>query len=139
MYTRIDIEGVDKTGKDTICQYVNILSNYKYIINTRGILSQIVYNELYNRNADYNKCMFDNDHTLIVYLTANLEDLETRFKLTGETRLPLQEHIDVFNKARNMLRDNGIKVIQYDTSEDTPFTIAKDIIDFMERNGGEPR
>ena len=139
MYTRIDIEGVDKTGKDIICQYVNILSNYKYIINTRGILSQIAYNLLYDRNEDYNKCIFDNDHTLIIYLTTNIEDLEVRFKINNEPRIPLQGHIDMFNRARNILVDNGIKIIQYNTSEDTPYTIAKNIIDFMEMNGGEPR
>ena len=139
MYTRIDIEGVDKTGKDTICQYVNILSNYKYIINTRGILSQIVYDELYNRDNDYDRCIYDNDHTLIVYLTGKVEDLDVRFKLTKEPRIPIQTHLDVFNKVRNRLRDSGIKVLEYDTSEYTPYTIAKDIIDFMERNGGEPK
>ena len=136
MYNRIEIEGVDKTGKDTICQYINILSNYKYIISTRGILSQLVYNDLYNRNYDYDRHIYDSDHTLIVYLTAKVEDLETRFAITKEPRIPIQTHLDTFNKYRNVLTDKHIKILEYDTSEYTPYTIAKDVIDFMERNGG---
>ena len=49
----IEIEGIDKAGKDTILNNIAIIGNYKYTLNSRGILSQLVYNEKFNRNYDY--------------------------------------------------------------------------------------
>ena len=50
--TILEIDGQDKVGKDTVLRYIELLSNYKYVIKSRGILSQLVYNDKFNRQYD---------------------------------------------------------------------------------------
>ena len=38
----IVIEGVDKTGKDTLLKYIDMIGNHRYAIYTRGNISNIV-------------------------------------------------------------------------------------------------
>ena len=45
----IYLDGIDKCGKGSILPYIGPLSNYKYICNVRGVISQIAYSKLYNR------------------------------------------------------------------------------------------
>ena len=49
IHINIQIDGIDKTGKDLILQYVTRLSNHKYVIQSRGLISQIAYSKIYNR------------------------------------------------------------------------------------------
>ena len=49
----VEIEGMDKTGKDTLAFYLKKLGNYAYTLNVRGILTQIVYNDKFSRNNTY--------------------------------------------------------------------------------------
>ena len=51
--TALEIEGFDKTGKDTVARYIEQLGGYKYTINVRGLLTQLVYNDKFNRNNEY--------------------------------------------------------------------------------------
>lgn len=134
MITRIDIDGVDRTGKDTLCQYISILSNYKYIINTRGILSQLVYNEIHQRDVDYTNEVADNLNTLIIYLEADIEDLAIRAKTTNEPPRDFRRDRDVFRSYAAVLKNEGIEVWKYNTSLDTPYQIAKNILYRLEGN-----
>ena len=52
---RIDtivLEGVDKTGKDTILKYIDIIGKHKYAVYQRGLISNATYSEIYNREFD---------------------------------------------------------------------------------------
>ena len=48
-FYEIEVEGIDKTGKDLLTHYIVLMSKYKYSVNTRGVLTQMVYNEKFNR------------------------------------------------------------------------------------------
>ena len=76
----IILEGVDKTGKDTLVQYIDKVCNHKYAVYQRGNISNNAYAKIFNRQT-YNYNMSHN--VLYVLLTADIEDLKIRFKITN--------------------------------------------------------
>ena len=81
--TRVQIDGVDKTGKDMLVQYITRMSNHKYVIQARGIVSQIAYSKIYGRNYEYDLRNYENDvinagkiANKIYVLTNTQDDLE---------------------------------------------------------------
>ncbi|HOY90892.1 MAG TPA: hypothetical protein PK891_04175, partial [Bacteroidales bacterium] len=76
----IEIEGIDKTGKDLIKAYITQLSNYKYIVQSRGLLSNMVYAEKYSRDYDYT-LMY---RPIVVYLDVDEEDRHVRCLISNE-------------------------------------------------------
>ena len=125
---RIEIEGIDKTGKDTLAKYIDYLSGRKYVINVRGILSQIAYSKIYNRNYDYDKNIEGNKGTIIILLHANMDDLNVRYKITNEPDIDKSRDMKVFDDTATYLRQQGIEVWEYNTSCKTPYMIAKEIL-----------
>lgn len=126
--SRIEIDGVDKCGKNTLVQYISLMSNFKYIIYDRGILSQLVYNDLYNRQIDYTDILKDNSNTLVIHLWGEIRDLEIRHKITNEPKINIMEHRNKFMEKQKILLDNGIFTFNYNTSKMTPYQIAEDIL-----------
>lgn len=130
---RIVIDGIDKTGKDLLLQYITRLSNHKFVIQARGILSQVAYSKLYGRNYVYDLSLYRND--IIFYLTAENEDLNVRFSVNNEPKIDLDQNKQIFDEAAKELTDAGIKVIKINTSVSTPYETAKYIIKVMEDLG----
>ena len=69
----IVIEGVDKTGKDTLLKYIDMIGNHRYAIYTRGNISNIVYAKAFNRNVNNYKM---HPHIFYVLLTGEKDDLD---------------------------------------------------------------
>ena len=130
-YWYIEIDGIDKCGKDTIIQYINYLTNYKFSTNSRGILTQLAYNLKFNRNRIYNINHIGHDF-LIVYLYADLEDLKIRHKITNEPKIDIKSDLKLFNETVNILKKD-FDIISFNTSKLTPYQIAKKIINYMEK------
>ena len=130
-YFSICIDGIDKTGKDTLLGFIDLLSNHKYVINVRGMLSQLAFAELFNR--EYNYDISIQQYILNVLLTANKEDWEVRCKLTKEPKINYEINCIAFEKAYKLLKENNLPVVRYNTSEMTPFMIAKEIIKYLEK------
>ena len=107
-YYSICIDGIDKTGKDTLLGFIDRLSNHKYIINVRGMLSQIAYSDLYKR--DFNYDLSTQQHILNVLLTADKEDWEVRCKLTREPAINYEDNCEVFEEAYTALHRAGEKL-----------------------------
>lgn len=127
----IEIDGVDKVGKDTIIQYINYLTNYKFSTNSRGILTQLVYNEKFNRGREYNLNHLGNKF-LIVYLYSDLEDLEIRHKITNEPNINIKKDLELFNDKFNLIT-RYFDTLKFNTSYHTPYDIAQEIIKYMEK------
>lgn len=125
----IDIEGIDKTGKDLIRQYITILSNYKYVVRARGILSNMVYAEKYGRNYDYS-LMY---RPIIVYLDADEEDRRVRCILTNEPNINADADKRLFNKYKTKLRESGITIYEFNTTHQTPYQIATQVLELIEK------
>ena len=119
----VTIEGVDKTGKNLLHKYLEILTNYRYVITDRGILTQLVYNTIYNRQVEYNVKQYKNQ--VIVLLYADLQDLVIRHKLTDEPHINIENHTLLFDVYANKLKSLGFTVIKFNTSKMTPYAIAK--------------
>ncbi len=135
MICRIEIEGCDKTGKDTLVPYLDFMSGRTIPISTRGLLSTLVYNNLYNRDMtdkQINSLINGNHQTLIVLLTANQQDLEIRFKTSGETPIDIKSNTKLFQSYSLILEGKGINVLRFDTSKMTPFQIATEVMTFVD-------
>lgn len=131
IHVNIQIDGVDKTGKDLILQYVNKLSNHKYVIQSRGLISQIVYSKIFNRGYEYD--LNDYKNTLFIYLCADLKDLEIRHALTNEPKIDIESDMLEFNKVAKSFAEKGMSIYMFNSSWSTPYEIAKTIIKLAEK------
>lgn len=122
----LTIDGADRTGKNTIHRYIAELSNHKYVITDRGILTQIVYSYKYQRGYDYDLDLYKNN--IIIYLTADERDLEIRSKITNEPEFDIKKDLQLFNDFKNFLISKGFIVLQYNTSVMTPYQIAMAVV-----------
>jgi hypothetical protein len=83
-------EGMDKTGKTTLKEEFNKRTNFIHYVVDRGPISNIVYNNLFNREKELNDffeklCVsIRNVNHLIVYCYANENDIKERLKKHNE-------------------------------------------------------
>ena len=129
----IILEGVDKTGKDTLVQYIDKVCNHKYAVYQRGNISNNAYAKIFNRQT-YNYSMSHN--ALYVLLTADVEDLKIRFKITNEPNIDIKTHLEVFEDTFTKMT-KGCYTAKYNTSELTPYKIAKTIVDLVDNINGQ--
>ena len=123
----LTIEGVDKTGKNTLHKYIEQLANHKYVITDRGILTQLVYAQKFNRKHTYNLDWYINN--VIIYLTAENEDLKVRCSITDEKPFDMKGDKSLFELWKLHLQLRGFIVYEYNTSKMTPYEIAIDVIE----------
>ena len=128
-YYVIYIDGIDKTGKGLIQSYVDRLSGHRFMVKSRGILSMLAYSKLYNRNYTYD--LSSQENAVTVLLDVDYDDWLVRCKTTNEPIIDYEAHRYAFERAYDYCKDK-IKIIRYDTSNMTPYNIAKEIIKYME-------
>lgn len=140
MICRIEVEGADRCGKDTLVGYLDYMSNRQIPVSSRGLLSTLVYNDIYNRfmsTERENEMIKGNEETLIVLLYGYSEDIELRCKITKEPPVDVIRDMNKFYEYAIKLQELGMKVLIYNTSEKTPYKIAKDIIDKIKNHEEE--
>lgn len=128
MIARVEIEGIDRTGKDTLMRYIDYMSNRTMVVKTRGLMSNIAYADLYNRflSTQYvNQLLEANKETLIVYLTADKEDWEVRMKIAGHEHLDFAKNEMAFEYAKRVIRGANILFFEFNTTKQTPYQIAE--------------
>lgn len=126
----ICIEGIDKTGKDLLKQYIVQMTNHKHTVISRGLMSGIVYSKLANRNFDY--ALQDWQHCLFVYLTAEKDDLAIRCKLSNEPKRDFDKDKQYFDDIVCKLRQHNMNVVEFNSSRETPYSIALQVIEVAE-------
>lgn len=131
-YWNIEIDGIDRVGKNTLAPYLTFLSNYRFAIKPRGLLTQLVYSKKFNRSHTYEYTSYK-EHTVIVLLYADEEDLKERFWNTNEKTIDMTYDMKMFNDAANELIANKFKVLKYNTSHITHYDIAKDILSNVDK------
>lgn len=130
-YYTVHFEGIDKTGKDTISKYFDQICGHIYVNDTRGLITNITYNRIFNRDVSYD---IENDKNQVyVYLTCNEEDRNIRCKLTGEPPLgkDKDELLAEYQKTIDEMRKAGFIIYEYDTSKMTAYSISKDLLQKM--------
>lgn len=125
----VEIEGIDKTGKDLVKAYITLLSDYKYIVQSRGLLSNMVYAEKYGRDYDYSLIY----RPIIVYLDVDEEDRRVRCILTNEPNIDAEADKRLFNKYKTKLRKSGITIYEFNTTHQTPYQIATQVLELIEK------
>ena len=140
MICRIEVEGADRCGKDTLVGYLDYMSNRQIPVSSRGLLSTLVYNDIYNRfmSTERQKEMIDgNKETLIVLLYGYSDDIKLRCKITHEPEIDVIRDMNTFYEYGLKLQEQGLKVLFYNTSEKTPYEIAKDVINKIQNDKEE--
>lgn len=130
-YWELEIDGPDKTLKDLLCSYICILSNYKYSINVRGYMSQVVYTQKFKRDFSYDDRVI-NKNKVHILLTGEVEDIKTRCKISREPDYSIADDLNKFKTLACIMKNYGYTVLEYNTSHNSIYTIAKDIINKME-------
>lgn len=128
MIARVEIEGLDRTGKDTLVGYVDYMSGRMIPVCSRGLMSTIAYADVYNRfmSTEFTNQLLDaNKETLVVYLTCDRKDLELRFKISHHEPIDFDKHEKAFNYAKRMILGSDILFYEFNTTEQTPYQIAE--------------
>lgn len=133
----IELDGIDKCGKDSVRPYVFYLEPGKYLCRARGLISQIAYAKLYKRDIEWDGADYAKN-TLFVLLEVDKQDWEIRCKLTNEPntgftyekmtqafKLALYEVKEHFNVPEN-------QILVFNTSEYTAYAIADEIKTHLE-------
>lgn len=127
---QIFLDGIDKTGKDLIRSYIFYLAKGRYICVARGIASMRVYAKLYDRPYQYDdECQ---KYTVNVLLEVDKDDWEIRCKSSGETLTNYEAERKLFRQEFDTLAEHGCRVLRFNTSKLTPYSIAKLIVKYME-------
>ena len=133
----IELDGIDKCGKDSVRPYVFYLEPGKYLCRARGLISQIAYAKLYKRNIEWDGADYAKN-TLFVLLEVNKHDWEIRCKLTNEpnTGFTYEEMTQAFKLALYELKERfdvpENQILVFNTSEYTPYVIADEIKTHLE-------
>lgn len=129
----IQIEGIDKTGKDLLVGYLQQYSDFKYVPYSRGIVSLLVYTEKYKRNYKYDLSSIITKDWVFVYLDYDVEDIKIRHKLTNHDFMQYMDDYELFEKYLKQIESLGCKVLRYNVSKQTYIEITKDIIKKLEK------
>lgn len=135
MIYRIFIDGIDKTGKDVISDYITRLSEFKYEVKVRGVVSHLTYNAIFDRNINYGnteELFADYKNSLYVYLTCDKEDWVIRCKATSEPLIHYKMHKRMFDSYWSEYKKSGNLSLEFNTSKKTPYQIAKEVIEFLD-------
>ena len=142
----VEFDGIDKCGKDSIMKQMFSVVPNKYIPKARGILSQIAYSKLFNRDAQYNVSNGYLENTLIVYLTVDEDDWNVRCDLSHEhelnkrrsdveAQIKYKSSSEAFDYAYDTLyKANPYKrnMMKLNTSELTPYKIIVEVKNRLE-------
>ena len=133
----IELDGIDKCGKDSVRPYVFYLEPGKYLCRARGLVSQIAYAKLYKRDIEWNGIDYAKN-TLFVLLEVDKQDWEIRCKLMNEpnTGFTYEEMTQAFKLALYELKERfdipENQILVFNTSEYTPYAIADEIKTHLE-------
>lgn len=129
----VEIDGIDKTGKDSIKPYIFYLEPGKFLTRSRGLISQLAYAKLYGREFDWDALEYTKN-TLFVLLTVDELDWSIRCKITNEpnTGFTFEQMQNAFMNAYVEVKDRfdvpDKQMLIIDTTAHTPHVIASAII-----------
>lgn len=135
----IEFDGIDKCGKDTVKSQIWYFAPGMYLPRARGLISQIAYAKLYNRDVNYDIDAGYVKNTLFVLLDVDKDDWNIRCKLTNEpaSDFTYDEMREAFIFAIQYLKDRfdipDERILMFNTSQMTSFNIAKDVTTRLER------
>lgn len=144
----IDLEGADLTGKSTLLKTTFKESDYSKIMcfHDRGILTHYLYNKVFNRFQEnsgiWSSQLYDFiQNNGIIILTANIDELEKRFKERSDDLFKLENIIkmnDAYTDIYHHWLSSFDTVRRIHVDNKTPLQVyeeAKDLYDLMLMRG----
>lgn len=130
-YYSVFLDGIDKAGKSTLVAYLAKLSNYTLNIFDRGVITNIVWNKIQNRDVDYDVEQWKN--TVFIRLNVDKEDWKIRCSIHHEPDMPhsYEEMNERYDAVFDEFKKNGFKVLEFNTTLSTQYQIATSIIDYL--------
>lgn len=130
-YYTVILDGIDKSGKDTIAKYIWRFDKRLNVF-VRGWPSLVVYAKKFSRDCiyelPYNKALY-------VHCLVKKDDWKIRCEIENEdiSKIFYEEDSRMFKDAFIKLQQNGYKVLSVNTSSMTPYSIAKIIVDTIKK------
>lgn len=138
----VEFDGIDKCGKDSVMKQMFAVVPNMYIPKARGLISQVAFAKMFNRDFMYEATTGYLENTLFVYLTVEEDDWNVRCKLTHEHELNknrsdvegeilYKKSVEAFDYAYDLIKKYapiGIKnknFMKFNTSQVTPINIVK--------------
>lgn len=135
-YHTVVIEGIDKTGKDTLARYIDHLCGHWLCLPRRGIVSNLAYATLYGRDPLPVYPLDQHDTEVYVYLRCtSKDDWEMRCKLTNEPPIDYEKNVAAFEITWNNFkrRRRAELSLEFDTSKMTVIQIAEAVVAHLEK------
>lgn len=132
----IIFEGCDKTGKTTLSKEFNKITNHKYLVLDRFIISDIVYDIAFNRKYDNNtnkynsyKILSESFDIVIILCKSNVETIHKRLY---EHKEILPDELIEIPKIEFYFRDTINKLYKYYDCNFTLLTLDTGIFNINE-------
>jgi deoxyadenosine/deoxycytidine kinase len=129
----IILEGVDRSGKDSMQDAIDQATRYKHIITDRGPLGFQAYCEIFKKPYDLFVSYINMEFSLqklpdvlVIYLTASTEELVNRCIKTEHEILDFDHHKSVYEKYINSSKLPSITV---DTTNKHVNEIVQELIE----------
>lgn len=130
----IFVEGIDKSGKDTIVQYINEYTGFQHYVSARGPMSVMAYGKKFNRKVDDFKYLEKiRDEVFILHLTVDKSDFNIRCKITNEPHTNYEQDVELFDDAYIYFDSLGFRILRVNTSQFTPQQIAETVREIVRR------
>ena len=135
----IEFDGIDRCGKDTVKSQIWYLAPGMYLPRARGLISQIAYAKLYNRDVNYDIDIGYTENTLFVLLDVDEDDWNIRCKLTNEpdfdfTYTEMREaFMFAIQYLKNYFNIPDKRILVFNTTQMTSFNIAKEVTTRLEQ------
>ncbi|PEN61668.1 hypothetical protein [Bacillus wiedmannii] len=128
----IILEGVDRSGKDSMQDAIDSITRYKHMVMDRGPIGFKAYCEIFNKDEELFKSydqmekeMFILHDVLVIYIDCDTEVLVDRCLKTDHELLDFNYHKFVYEKFFNESRLDKIKV---DTTKRHVREIVQDLV-----------
>ena len=135
MIARVEVEGLDRTGKDTLVGYIDRMCGRIVPVSSRGLMSTIAYADIFNRfmSAEYTNALLNaNKETFVVYLTCDKKDWELRMKMSGHEPIDFERHTLAFEYAKRAILGSDVLLYEFNTTKQTPYQIAEMVCTIIE-------
>ena len=131
---QIILEGVDRSGKGTMQLAINEVTRYKHLVQDRGTVGFKAYcrifnkaPELYEQYEQMEKSQFDNDNVIILYLTADTDELLRRCTETDHEILDFDLHKKIYEEE--LEKSSYKNIIWCDTTDKSQHDIVRELVE----------
>jgi len=130
-FSQVVFEGPNRAGKTSAKTAFEKLTNFKYVTIDRSIITNIVYNRLFNR-PDYKFDLSQYRDIIFVYCYAPIDIIRQRYIETNHPPFQMKEEIVLYSQVAHEFVKDGFHIVFFDTSIQTSEEIAEKIVKYID-------